>query len=125
MTDAYRWLEDIDGTAATDWVAARNAETLAGLGSGERFARLAADLLAVLDSEDRIPYPTWHGGYLYNLWKDRDHPRGLWRRTTLDGYRKADPDWQVLIDLDALAADEDENWVWQEVAFLRPAGERC
>ena len=123
--DPYRWLEDIDGAPAVEWVTARNAETLAGLGSGPRFERLRADLLAVLDSAGRIPYPTWHGDHLYNLWRDEEHPRGVWRRTTLDEYRKVEPDWQVLIDIDALAEREGENWVWQDVEFLRPGGARC
>jgi prolyl oligopeptidase len=123
--DPYRWLEDIDGAEATAWVAARNAATMTGLGGGPGFARLRDDLLAVLDSADRIPYPAWHGDHLYNLWKDGEHPRGLWRRTTLEEYRKTEPEWQVLIDLDALADAEGENWVWRDVAFLRPAGRRC
>jgi len=98
---------------------------MAALTGGAHFPRLREDLLAVLDSADRIPYPTWHGTDLYNFWRDRDHPRGVWRRTTLDEYRKAEPDWEVLVDLDALAAGEAENWVWQEVTFLRPGGRRC
>jgi prolyl oligopeptidase len=40
------------------------------------------------------------------------HPRGLWRRTTLEEYRKDSPEWDVVIDVDALAVAEDENWVW-------------
>src|SRR2546421_11537400 len=123
--DPYRWLEDLDGAEAAAWVRARNAETLGRLTGDARFARLRDQLLDVLDSTSRIPYPTWHDGHLYNLWKDREHPRGLWRRTTLDEYRRADPDWDVLIDLDALAARERENWVWQEVDILRPAGRRA
>jgi prolyl oligopeptidase len=123
--DPYQWLEDLDGAEAAAWVGERNADTLGRLTGEGRFARLRDELLGVLDSTDRIPYPTWHDGHLYNLWKDRDHPRGLWRRTTLDEYRKADPDWDVLIDLDALAAREGENWVWQEVSILRPAGRRA
>jgi prolyl oligopeptidase len=123
--DPFRWLEDLDGDAAAAWVRERNAESLGRLTGDPRFARLRDELLAILDSTDRVPYPSWHDGHLYNLWKDRDHPRGLWRRTTLDEYRKADPDWDVLIDLDALAAREDENWVWQEASILRPAGRRC
>jgi prolyl oligopeptidase len=79
----------------------------------------------VLDAEDRIPFPAFHGGYLFNLWKDAGHPRGLWRRTTLDEYRKREPDWQVLLDLDELAGRDGENWVWQGADLLRPAGERA
>src|SRR2546423_13973687 len=123
--DPHRWLEDLDGDAAAAWVREHKADTLGRLAGDDRFTLLRDQLLDVLDSTSRIPYPTWHDGHLYNLWKDRGHPRGLWRRTTLDEYRRADPDWDVLIDLDALAARERENWVWQEVDILRPAGRRA
>jgi prolyl oligopeptidase len=123
--DPYRWLEDLDGPEAAQWVRDRNAHSAAALTGGARFADLHTRLRQVLDAEDRIPHPVWHGEHLYNLWKDAGHPRGLWRRTTLDEYRKREPDWQVLLDLDELAAREAENWVWQGAEFLRPAGDRA
>jgi prolyl oligopeptidase len=123
--DPFLWLEDLGSEPANAWVRERNAEAVATLTAGARFAELRAGIQQVLDAHDRVPLPYWHGPHLYNLWRDAAHPRGLWRRTTLDGYRKHDPDWQVLLDLDALAAAEGENWVWQDVAFLRPAGRRC
>ena len=50
----------------------------------------------------------------------RSNPRGLWRRTTLDEYRTDDPDWDVLIDLDELAAPMGENWVWAGADVIEP-----
>lgn len=44
----------------------------------------------------------------------------MWRRTTLDSYRTDAPEWDVLIDLDKLAADEDENWVWAGADVIEP-----
>jgi prolyl oligopeptidase len=130
MTDAidddpYLWLEEIVDPAALAWVRDRNAETVAALTGSPRFAALRDEIRWVLDNEDRIPLVFWHGGHLYNLWKDETHPRGLWRRATLDEYRKHEPDWQLLIDLDELAAAEGESWVWQDVEMLRPDGDRC
>src|SRR4051794_7084988 len=104
--DPFRWLEDLDATEAAAWVRDRNADTVADLARGGRFAAMREEIRAVLDADDRIPLTGWHDGLLYNLWRDREHPRGLWRRTSLDGYRKPRPDWQVLIDVDALADRE-------------------
>src|SRR5579859_7963621 len=122
--DPYRWLEDVTGTAALDWVRDRNAAALAALAHGPRFDSLRAGAREVLDADDRIPFVRRRGAYLYNFWQDAAHPRGLWRRTTLADYRGDRPEWEVLLDVDALAAEEDENWVWQGAAALRPGGYR-
>jgi prolyl oligopeptidase len=123
-TDPYRWLEDVTGAAALDWVRARNAATLGALSGGDRFASLRDEAREVLDADDRIPFVRRRGGYLYNFWQDAGHPRGLWRRTTLAEYRKDRPGWEILLDVDALAAQEGENWVWQGASALRPGGYR-
>jgi prolyl oligopeptidase len=65
------------------------------------------------------------GDFLYNFWQDEANRRGLWRRTTLDEYRKPDTRWEVVLDLDRLAADEKENWVWKGADCLAPKYERC
>src|SRR5262249_28098159 len=75
--------------------------------------------------DDRIPLVTRRGDLLYNFWQDSDHPRGLWRRTTLEQYRQPAPDWDVLLDVDALAETEGENWVWKGAAVLRPGFARA
>ncbi len=118
--DPYLWLEDVTGEQALAWVRERNEETLAGLATGERFEQLRRQIREVLDSDDRIPYVTRRGGLLYNFWQDAEHPRGLWRRTTLESYRTDHPEWEVLLDVDRLAADEGESWVWKGAPVLRP-----
>jgi prolyl oligopeptidase len=118
-SDPHLWLEDITGDDALQWVEAHNEPTLADLG-GERFEQMRADALEVLDTDSRIPYVRRRGGYLYNFWRDATNPRGLWRCTTLDSYRTANPDWDVLIDLDELAAADDENWVWAGAEVIEP-----
>lgn len=124
--DPYLWLEDLDGAEAARWVRERNAETVAALTRGDRFSTLRAEIRQALDAEDRIPYPGWIGDrYYYNFWQDAAHPRGLWRRTTLEQYRRREPEWDVLLDLDALAAEEGENWVWSGAKVLRPGYQRC
>lgn len=120
IDDPYRWLEDVTGERALSWVRERNAETMAELAGGARFEALRAEIREVLDSTDRIPYIARRGEYRYNFWRDREHPRGLWRRTTLAEYRKESPDWEIVLDVDALARDEDENWVYHGAQCLRP-----
>ncbi|EHR51937.1 serine protease, S9A family peptidase [Saccharomonospora marina XMU15] len=123
--DPYLWLEEVTSEPALDWVRARNEETVGPLTRGRRFETLREELRQVLDADDRIPHVRRRGDHLYNFWQDAAHPRGLWRRTTLEEYRKPEPDWVVLIDVDALAAAEGENWVWQGATVLRPSLSRC
>jgi prolyl oligopeptidase len=123
--DPYLWLEDVQGDKALAWVRERNAETKAALESRPGFAALRDDLRAILDSDARIPYVSQSGDFLYNFWKDKAHPAGIWRRTTLAEYRKAEPAWDVLIDVDALNRAEKENWVWHGADCLKPAYDRC
>ncbi len=119
-TDPYLWLEDVTGDKALDWVRARNAESQKALTGSEQFQQLQAGILAILDSDARIPYVGKHGEHLYNFWQDAKNPRGLWRRTTLAEYRKAEPQWDLVLDLDALGKQEKENWVWHGASWLLP-----
>jgi prolyl oligopeptidase len=123
--DPWLWLEDIDSDRALGWVAERNAETERELTALPGYAALRARLKTILDSRDRIPYVGHHDGRFYNFWRDADHERGIWRRTTLEEYRKPAPAWETVLDLDALARAENENWVWAGVTFQEPHGTRC
>ncbi len=123
--DPYLWLEDIDGDTAMNWVKARNAETEAKWASGPDFDARVQRLRSILDSDARIPGITTIGDHVYNFWRDASHERGIWRRTTLDSYRTDDPDWNLVLDLDALAKSESENWVWAGASCLGPHEDRC
>jgi len=123
-TDKWQWLEEVEGEKALNWVRARNAVAEAELAATPGFKQLEADILAILDSDAKIPYVSEMDGLYYNFWKDANHERGIWRRTTLEAYRKAQPQWETVIDLDALNAARGENWVWHGSNCLRPAYQR-
>ncbi len=117
--DPWLWLEEVEGKRATDWADQQTAATLQRFGD----ARYEADretLRTLLDRPDNLPVPARRGGLLYNVWKDAPHPRGLWRRTTLESYRADAPEWDVLLDLDAVASAEGEDWVWMGSTTLPP-----
>lgn len=122
--DEFAWLEEVEGEEQLSWVRERNAEAEERLKT-ERFETLSSEILEVLDSSEKIPAVVQRGEYLYNFWTDAKAERGLWRRTTWDSYRTAQPEWEVLIDVDALAAAEDVNWVWHGAAVLKPAHNRA
>ncbi len=124
MQDPYIWLEDIHGERPLAWVKDQNAKSLGQLKADPAYQKNYDFILKVLDAKDRIPYGGLDHGFVYNYWQDAEHPKGVWRRTTIADYAKAAPTWDVLIDLDKLAADEKENWVWKG-SSCAPSEKRC
>jgi prolyl oligopeptidase len=125
--DPWLWLEEVDSERALAWVRERNAESEAALESLPGQPAMRERMRAVLDSPQQIPYVVRRGDHLYNLWRDQAQPRGLWRRTTLAEFRKEAPElpmWETVIDLDALAKREGENWVWAGATSFAPEHRR-
>src|SRR5687768_6152983 len=89
-TDENIWLEDIYGEEQLAWVREQNARTEDLLEDAE-YARLEGGILEVLDSTDKIAMVTKRGDWYYNFWKDRENPKGLWRRTTWESYSSDAP----------------------------------
>ncbi len=123
--DPFLWLEDIHGARAMDWVKTENAKTTKQFIDNAEFDKTRDRILEVLDSDARIPEVSRMGDYLYNFWRDKANPRGVWRRTTLAEYRKAAPQWEVLLDIDALNKAENKRWVFKDSQCLKPAYTRC
>ncbi len=123
-TDPYLWLEDIHGPQPLEWVKAQNARSTAILQADPRYQKDYDAILGVMDASDRIPYGDLDHQYVFNFWQDAQHPKGVWRRTGIADYAKAAPDWDILLDLDQLAADERENWVWKG-AECTPSLKHC
>jgi len=122
--DENIWLEEIYGTEALDWVAGENDLTTAALDSTDSQA-LAGRILEVIDSDDRIPLVSRRGDFYYNFWRDTDHPRGLWRRTTFESYLTDSPEWQILLDIDALGVAENTEWVYSGARVLAHTYDRA
>ena len=125
MADPHLWLEAVESPEALKWVKARNAESETAILKSASFADIEADIRKVVLAPDRLPLGSYRGGLYYNFWQDDHHVRGIWRRTTLAEFSKADPRWELLLDLDALAAQEKENWVFKSAACLPPDGALC
>ncbi len=127
--DPYLWLEAVTDEKALAWVREENAKAETEIASTPAFKTLETDLRTILDSNARIPGVEKIGEFYYNFWRDKAHPRGLWRRTTLQEYRKVEPQWEVVLDLDALNAAEKiaegKQWVWHGAECLKPEYARC
>ncbi|MFN3864945.1 MAG: prolyl oligopeptidase family serine peptidase, partial [Erythrobacter sp.] len=86
---------------------------------------LKAEALAIFDSNDRIPFVSFRPDGLYNFWQDKANPKGVLRRTSLASYRTEAPEWETVLDIDALAKAEGKEWVYQGASCLPPALSKC
>jgi prolyl oligopeptidase len=123
--DKYTWLEDIYGDKQLAWVKAENQRTASVIEQDPRYATNQAEALKVLDSPERLAFPAFRSGEIYNTWRDADHVRGIIRRTTLDDYKSADPKWQTVVDYDALSKADGKSWVGKGAFCLEPGEELC
>ncbi|GAB4238090.1 MAG: prolyl oligopeptidase family serine peptidase [Acidobacteriota bacterium] len=123
--DPYLWLEEVEGPKALEWVKQWNEKTIRALASDEEFEKLQARILEILNSRERIAYPDQMGPHIYNFWQDEQHVRGVWRRTSVSEYLSGNPQWEIVLDVDALAEKEQENWVFKGAACLYPEYRRC
>ncbi|MBJ7448428.1 MAG: S9 family peptidase [Brevundimonas sp.] len=125
-TDPYLWLEEVEGERAMEWVRAQNERSLGTLQGDPRYQTLHDQALEIVQSRDRIPAPGFnHDGTIDNFWQDATHVRGIWRTTTLDSYQTAEPQWETILDIDALATAEGKNWVYKGATCLPPEETRC
>jgi prolyl oligopeptidase len=123
--DPHFWLEEVQGEKALNWVRERNKASEAVLRARPEFAPIRERTLSILASTDKIPYVYRQGDHVYNLWTDAKNKRGLLRRTTLVEYKKTEPAWETVLDVDALGAAEEENWVYKGMSCLPPAYMQC
>ena len=108
-----------------EWVKAENAKTAAVLETDPHYKEFLADALRVEEDPRRLPVPTLREDEVYNTWRDKDHPRGLLRKTSVDDYLTADPHWHTVIDFDALGQTEHVGWVPKGQSCLFPGDRFC
>ncbi|WP_448564006.1 prolyl oligopeptidase family serine peptidase [Thalassotalea ganghwensis] len=124
-SDPYLWLENVEGEQQLTWVESKNAKAIKTFKAHPKFEQLKNNVIDLYKDKTRIPSVSKRGDFYYNFWKDDQHVRGLYRRTTLEEYKKADPRWETILDIDALSRDEGVNWVYKGMRCHYPAYQRC
>lgn len=123
--DAYLWLEEVESPKALDWAKTQNLQSTSALEKDSRYKTVEAEISKIILSKDRIPFPNdYANGEAFNFWQDEKSVRGIWRKTKLSEYQKPNPVWDTILDLDAFAQQENENWVWKG-ADCSPNQKRC
>lgn len=123
--DPFLSLESLDDPAASAWVEAQNARTHAAWQGGERFEALEKQLAQAYLPHERPVIPSRWQQWAYDLWEDEGNPKGIWRRALWADWRAHRPQWQTLIDFDALGEAEGVPWVCAGIDILYPDGDRA
>lgn len=131
LEDPYLWLEAIDGIAALEWVQTQNTRFLPELESTPGFHDWRQRAETILEDPRRVAWPSGieessvANEAVFNFWRDDEHLRGLWRVSPRAAYDAGKPQWRILLDMDALAAAEKENWQFGGATCLSPSHARC
>ncbi len=125
MNDQYLWLEEVEGQKALEFARKHNEETLGHFKKNPMFARVEKEVRKISLADDRMPSVYFIGSELYNFWQDKKHVQGIWRKTTLQSYKTQNPQWETILDLDALSKKEKETWVWHGTELLEPERDRA
>jgi prolyl oligopeptidase len=123
--DPYQWLEDIDAPRSMAWVEGQNVKSAKRLEGDPRYETFRQQARAIFTAQDRIALPRFRAGGIDNFWQDATHIHGVWRHTTQASYKTASPQWQTMLDLDALSKAEGKNWIWKGANCLKPAQTLC
>ncbi len=124
-SDANLWLEEVDGERALTWVKQTNQATDKSLAADPLYQSLYKDALSALNSKDKLPSINQRGNWIYNYWKDTEHPRGIYRRAELASFNTGSPKWQTVLDIDKISAKENTKWVFKGMNCLQPEYEKC
>ena len=125
VEDPYLWLEEVTAEKSLAWAREQNKKSQGELEASPGFTQTRDRIRAILDSKEKIPGVSKRGNFYYNFWRDAQNPKGLLRRTTLVEYKKKEPKWEVVLDVDALAKEEKANWVYAGITCVYPKFDRC
>jgi len=123
--DTYQWLEDIDGEKSMQWVKNNNQITREKLTAFPLYQELYQQALEVLNNKSRLPTITQEGKWLYNFWQDENHPRGIYRRTSLKQLKKQQPKWHTILDMDAYSKKQGKNYDFHGLECASEKQKKC
>ncbi len=123
--DPYLWLEDVHNEKALAWAREQNNRTFTELRDSAVYRQLYEEAFQIMTSDARIPDGKIIGDHYYNFWQDDVHIGGIWRRSPLDKFLAAQPEWQIVLNIDALTEDEGENWVYKTHTCVSGDSDRC
>jgi prolyl oligopeptidase len=121
--DSFAWLEEEDRVSA--WVLKQSNLVAEALAKSTEFRKTSATVYGLRGDGTQAPELQKIGDRYMNFWRDAKSHYGVWRWTTLEEFKKPNPRWETLIDLDAINRVEKTAWKWASASCLPPANNRC
>jgi prolyl oligopeptidase len=125
FSDPFLFLEEMDDPAVHGWVNEQNVRTRKAWCDSAHYQDLVKSLTIAYLPRERPVIPMRWREWAYDTWTDTHNPKGLWRRTLWTSWYERVPQWQCLIDFDALGLAEGAPWVVDHLAILYPDGDRA
>jgi prolyl oligopeptidase len=127
--DEFAFLENAEDPRTRAWLTAQNERTEKALQGAtlRSFTDLALQAAGEVSRFEALAVPgavPLREGWIYQHWSDQGHPKGVWRRARFDAFVRGEPQWDVLLDIDALSAREQKSWLFLEAVFS-PGGKRA
>ena len=127
--DPFISLEALDSATVDAWVVAQNDRTTKAFGNTPAADALTQRLAKAYTSKDRIVTCSRYGDWGYNTWQDDEHPLGITRRTPWSAWLAGKPEWQTVLDVDALDLNnlegDDTRWALHGFDLLYPTWDRA
>jgi|SRR5476651_834789 len=119
--DPFKHMEEALGEQALAWARERTKEARAALGAGRFFETTRERLLEAYQDPQRLTIARKRGEHAYNFWQDEKNPKGVIRRAAWTAWLDGAPEWETILDIDALAVVEGVSWVYKGVDALETA----
>jgi prolyl oligopeptidase len=123
--DPYLWLEDVRGSRALQWVDEQNRVTVGAIGSDADYAHSLTAARQIVSEREVIPRDQVSGDFVFSFVRTNARPQGMWRRTTMASYRTGNPDWETLLDVNALNTERGTKAQWKDARCLAPDMTKC
>ena len=127
--DPHLWLEEVESEAAIEWARVRSESTRASLTALPVYDSIRAEISRLVRARRMAPDGLGNfavrGEHIDDYWRTGPNSRGVWRRTTVEGYLAGAPQWRTLVDIDSLAAADGIPWTIVGTFCLPPEMRHC
>ncbi len=120
-----KYFEEVDSEQSLQFAVKQNEIVKNRLKADPRFKSTYEKIFNILSDEKNLPQFFQLGHEIYNFWQDKNHIKGILRKTSISNFNSPQQNWITILDLDLLSKNENENWVFGDINCLSGKIEYC